>query len=387
MLDIWPALPIIIERGGLFWEREEADNVVAALKHPDRVRRIDLWNTRISHSDRFAAAMNEPFPELTDLHFGGKDTALVLPDSFLGGSAPRLQTLWFSRISFPAIPKLLSSASDLVTLYLIDIPHSGYISPEAMVTGLSALTRLEYLTIQFQSPRSRPDQPSPPRSIRTVLPALDHFEFKGVSEYLEDLTSRIDAPLLRILDITFFNQLIFNTPRLWSFISRAEKLRSQSQARMAFYYNAVKIFHGTLGRTGLNLTIRCKPSDWQLSSLAQVCDSPFLSFFNLEHLEIGEDWYSRPHWQEDVESAQWLELLRPFTTVKRLSLSWEFTPRVVHVLQGLSGERIMDVLPALQSIFLVENSLSGPVKEGFAQFLTARQLSGHPVAVSLYREE
>jgi hypothetical protein len=115
-----------------------------------------------------------------------------------------------------------------------------------MVTGLSALTRLEYLTIGFQSPRSRPDQPSPPRSIRTVLPALNHFEFRGVSEYLEDLTSRIDAPLLRILNITFFNQLIFNTPRLCSFISRAEKLRPQSQARMTFDYNAVEFFHGTL---------------------------------------------------------------------------------------------------------------------------------------------
>jgi hypothetical protein len=83
-----------------------------------------------------------------------------------------------------------------------------------------------------------------------------------------------------------------------------------------------------------------------------------------------------------VESAQWLELLRPFTTVKRLSLSREFTPRVVPALVELSGERIMDVLPALQSIFLSETSLSGPAKEGFAQFLAARKLSGHPVAVN-----
>jgi hypothetical protein len=386
MLDIWPALPIIIERGDGFLGEEEADNVVAALKHPDRVRRIDLWCTTISPLDRFAhfaAAMNEPFPELTVLYFGSQDTALVLPDSFLGGSAPRLQTLYFGGISFPAIPKLLSSASDLVTLRLWSIPHSGYISPEAMVTALSALTRLEDLSIGFRSPRSRPDQPSPPRSIRTVLPALNVFRFRGVSEYLEDLTSRIDAPLLRILYIAFFNQLIFNTPRLCSFISRAEKLRPQSQARMTFYASTVEFFHGTLGRTRLTLVIQCKASDWQLSSLSQVCDSPFLSF-NVEHLEIGdsEASYIGPHSQEDVESAQWLELLRSFTTVKRLSLSEKFTPLVVPALVELSGERIMDVLPALQCIFLSETSLSGPAKEGFAQFLAARKLSGHPVAVN-----
>jgi hypothetical protein len=120
--------------------------------------------------------MTEPFPELAFLGLSTmkKNMGLVLPDLFLGGSAPRLQNLYFNGVSFPAIPNLLSSASDLVDLRLWDIPHSGYISPEAMVTGLSALTRLEDLTIWFQSPRSRPGQPSPPRSIRTVLPALNY---------------------------------------------------------------------------------------------------------------------------------------------------------------------------------------------------------------------
>jgi len=313
---------------------------------------------------------------------------LVLPDSFLGGYAPRLQTLQLYDISFPAIPKLLSSASDLVELCLVAIPHSGYISPEAMVTGLSALTRLELLRIIFVSPRSRPDQPSPPRSIRIVLPALKFFLFRGVNEYLEDLTSRIDAPLLSDLDITFLNQLIFNTPRLFSFINHAEKLTSQNQAQMAFGKYSVKLAHTTAGRPlagldgPLELMIRCRASDWQLSSLSQVYDLPSVSLFNLERLEICEDPYARPHWQEDVENSQWLELLIPFINVKCLSLSKEFTPRVMPALLELSGERIMEVLPALQTIFLSDSSLSGPAKKALAQFLTARQLSGHPVAVN-----
>jgi hypothetical protein len=211
---------------------------------------------------------------------------------------------------------------------------------------------------------------------------LKYFEFRGVNEYLEDLTSRFNAPLLGDFRITFFNRLIFNTPRLCSFISRAERLRSHSRARMTFYHDAVELSHITASRPGLELTILCNATDWQLYSLTQICDPRFLSLFNLEHLEICEAPYSQPHWQEDVENTQWLDLLRLFTTVKSLSISEEFTPRVVPALQELAGERIMDVLPTLQSISLPESSLSAPVKEAFEQFLVAQQLSGHPVAVN-----
>ena len=113
--------------------------------------------------------------------------APALPDGFLGGSAPRLQSLELDSIPFPALPKLLLSATDLVHLTLWNIPHSGYISPEAIVTGLAVLANLKSLTIEFESPLSRPDRESrrPPPPTRTVLPALTRFEFQGVSEYLE----------------------------------------------------------------------------------------------------------------------------------------------------------------------------------------------------------
>ncbi|KAI0288901.1 hypothetical protein BC826DRAFT_650996 [Russula brevipes] len=160
---------------------------------------------------------------------------------------------------------------------------------------------------------------------------------------------------------------------------------------MTWYRGAVSLSNTgskTPGREGLSLQIQCKATDWQLSSLAQFCDSPFPSLFNIEHLEIGEEKYLRPlHWQEDVEHTQWLEVLRPFTTVKNLSLSKEFIPRVVPALQELSGDGTMGVLPALQSIFLPEVSLSGPVMEALGQFITARQLSGHPVVVNPQGQE
>jgi hypothetical protein len=50
------------------------------------------------------------------------------------------------------LPKLLLSPTHLVDLRLSNIPHSGYISSEAMVTYLSALASREEISPEFQSP-------------------------------------------------------------------------------------------------------------------------------------------------------------------------------------------------------------------------------------------
>ena len=116
--------------------------------------------------------MQEPFPALAYLELETKDDAApVIPDSFLGGFAPDLGTLLLTGvpIPFPGLRKLLLSAADLVTLSLSKIPHSGYFPPEAMVTCLSALTRLEVLDFEFVSPRSRPYRETDVRLRRRAL--------------------------------------------------------------------------------------------------------------------------------------------------------------------------------------------------------------------------
>ena len=67
------------------------------------------------------------------------------------------------------LPKLLLSATHLVRLYLYNIPHSGYISPEVMASCLSVLTRLESLVIRFKSPPVSPYSPAtlPPCSLNS----------------------------------------------------------------------------------------------------------------------------------------------------------------------------------------------------------------------------
>ena len=386
-LDIWPPLPIVLwQHDHLAWD---VDNIMAALEHSDRVCEIKLWDASSSQLEQVLTAMQEPFPTLTNLLLRSRnEIAQVIPDSFLGGSAPRLRELTLDNIAFPELRKLLPSATHLVELDLWRIPHSGYISPEAMVTCLSTLTRLERFCLKFQSPQSRSGRESrrPPPLIRSVLFALTYFRFKGVSEYLEDFVARIDTPMLDNLDITFFHQLIFDTPKLLQFIGRAPNLKAHDEACVVVSDSGVRIAPARPFVRGfrVNLEISCRQSDWQVSSLAQVCRSCFPHTFisSLENFYIREDGYPLPRWQDDTENSQWLELLHPFTAVKNLYLSKEFTPRIALVLRELVGERAIEILPALQSLFVEEINPDGPVQEAIGQFVVARQLSSHPIAVS-----
>jgi len=72
-----------------------------------------------------------------------------------------------------------------------------------MAICLAKLINLERLGIDIQSTGSRPDPTSPPLLPHAVLPAPTCLHLKGVGAYLEDLLSRIDAPILQTLSIVF----------------------------------------------------------------------------------------------------------------------------------------------------------------------------------------
>jgi hypothetical protein len=240
-LDVWPLLPIIVRGDG--HRNWGMDSIVAALEHNDRVCAIDLLYLPSSMLEKVLEAMEQPYPELTrlDLQTEG-DAAPVAPASFLGGSASGLQQLRLCHIILPGLSNLLLSATHLVHLHLWNIPHRGYISPEAMVTCLSVLTRLESLDLTFESPQSRPNRESrPPPQTRTLLLVLTKWEFKGVCEYSEDLLARIDAPLLGNLHITVFHQLEFDVRQLTQFISRLPKFKVHNDGDCVFSNRDVSV--------------------------------------------------------------------------------------------------------------------------------------------------
>jgi hypothetical protein len=313
-LDVWPALPLIVEGEDMSFS-SDTDNTIAALEQSNRVCQISLTDLPGWQLEEVLAAMQVPFPELTYLRFSSFDeTPPAIPDSFLGGSAPRLRHLELFGIPFLKFPKLLSSATHLGQLCLSRIPHSGYISPEAIVALFPVLSSLEVLFLDFKSPESRPDSESrslpPPK--RSILPVLKILSFRGVAAYLEELVTHIDTPRLSTLNITFFNEIDFHCPRLAQFFNYTPTLRACDDARVHFSDWSISVLLLTrLTRCRdlhVEIEILCGlgEPDRQLSSLAQVCN-PFHVLSTVEDLYIkNPSMYQVPN--DAIDNTLWLQL-------------------------------------------------------------------------------
>ncbi len=232
---------------------------------------------------------------------------------------------------------------------------------------------------------------------RSVLPNLTSIRFQGTSEYLDDLVAQIDAPRLHTLFITFFPQMNFDTPHLVQFISRIPSFEEPNEAHVNLNPDAeVQLIWSSDGYASrLSVDIFWQDFDpWQVdpwvdleelvpqpSSIAQVytmCLPPLPTVENLRLRDFTEPLLDSG-WGVYIDNGQWLELLRPFAAVKSLYISESFQPNIAHTLQELVGGRTTEVLPSLQNIFL--ERFEPPFQEAIGQFVSARQLSGHPIAV------
>ncbi|KAH9034680.1 hypothetical protein EDB84DRAFT_57913 [Lactarius hengduanensis] len=382
-LGCWPVLPIIVQYGGSPAldppSPEDEDNVVAALKQSDRVSSISLTITSSLLAKFFS--IEEPFSDLQDLVLLSQNsTGLVLPSTFKWGS--RLRRLQSTGISLPSLPRLLSSSPSLVDLQLHEVPGVGYFSPGEFASALSGMTQLQSLSLHFLSPASRPRhiELSPSPGERVVLPALTHLKFRGTSEYLNSLVTRIDAPGLVDIEVRFFNQLIFHLTQLRRFIDQIEIQKLHRRADIEFSGHAVSItFSQPESHARLTLQISCEHLDWQLSSMAQICDnlSPFLS--SVQDLGIGTT--QRPSGMGDVDGEQWLELIRAFDGAEDFRVASELTTDILHALRPVDGE-YTTVFPALRNLRISGLvSVHGPLREAVESFTTSRRFSGHPVQV------
>ena len=386
-LAIWPTLPIFIDFGYYSDRRHgnnasSEDNILTALKHVDRVCDVRLRPTG-SELERISTVMQQPFPVLTSLHIisGGLNVP-VLPAEFLGGSAPRLRNIYMRRIPFPALPTLLLSTSDLVTLHLENIPPTGYISTEAMIVGLAVLPRLTHFVIHFQSASPRSDRIQPPPAIRTILPALTFFQFQGASEYLEDLVYRIDAPQLNRILIRYLNQLIdFQVAQLSMFMDRSvgPKLTSFRHARVTFYSHLVTF--RTYGHANDSspethhaiTTVLCQGMAWHVSHMARVFSHFSTTLSNVVHLklELKED-----RKLEGTDEVEWIHLLHQFPTVQTLNVSHDLSGHVALALENIARGTVTEVLPSLDLVYL-----AGQPASSIEKFVSARRLSDCSVTV------
>ena len=387
-LECWPPLPLILNYGGSpelnTPAPEDENNIVAALKQSGQVRSISLTATR-SLIDKLSA-ISEPFAELEEMTLTTPDNLhLTLPGAFPCG--PHLRTLHSTRIAIPTLPQLLSPATGLIELRLREIPKNGYFCPEAFANALSGATHLEILSIHFLSlPHRRNLLKLSPSGVseRIVLSSLTRLEYRGTSKFLDSFVARIDAPRLNDIDIAFSSQPTMDASKLCQFIERTENAifyirRADVEISEHDISISIPNFSNCLR---LQVTIPCKQLDWQLSSMAQVCDqfSPFLVCFNILGISMTES-QSR---QGDVNGQQWLELFRAFggTTSLYVELTTDTRNGILSVLGKFDGGHAT-VLPSLRYLYVLESlAIYGPQWDSVQSSLVARRISGSPVLVS-----
>ena len=198
-----------------------------------------------------------------------------------------------------------------------------------------------------------------------------------------------DAPQLNTLFISLINQIDLGLPQLAQFIGRTPMFTTLNEARVGFCDDAVRLTLSSLtfGFEELKIQFSRGELDRQLSTLLQFWPSFSALLSMLDSFFIYEIDYVLSHWQDNIENNQWLALLHPFTAVKNLYVSKEFVPGITAALQELIRERVTDVLPNLQNLFLEGLRRSGPVQRSIGLFAFARQLLGHPIAVSLWTKD
>ena len=388
-LDIWPALPIVIDAS--FGDDVDEDDIVGALEDRDRIIGITLWGLTQSTVEKCLRVMQQPFPVLTslDLYTETGKVARVSTQAFLGGSIPQLKRVCLDGIRFSALPTLLSSASELVDLHLEDFPVTGreHISPEAMITCLSSLTRLRSLYISFQPYASFTNPtsqcPHPSNLAHTVLPALTDVSLSGPREYLETLT-RIDAPLLEDGLFWFHDVPNFDHPQVSQFVHRTGMFNLPSGIDVYIRKGVLFELSSSIGpKKKFSMSFSGFDTDLytEVELMEQLCTRcpPLLS--HIERLTLGGDdvefWYRWPL------SAPWLEFLQPFTSVQTLHLSG--TVIMLHVsrtLGELAEERVTEVLPALHTLVLSWSREDVSEAARLVKpFIVARKHSEHPVVV------
>jgi hypothetical protein len=366
------------------------DNILAALTHADRIHFINIHTTH-SLLTKAVDVMQETFPELTCLRLGWDSWVLesspavlpALPDGFLGGSAQRLQRLYLGSVSFPGLPTLLSSASNLVTLRLGDISH---ISPEAMVSALAVTTRLSELVLTFCRKETQPNQWRSPLNPlnRAILPVLTYFHFGGHIEYLEDLLALIDAPLLYNVTIEYFKESFveeIQVPQLSRFIGRTEYLNLAQfvHASVIFYHDIVHVILALPQMEFPQADVTLIFSSIHAPRVVHALGQLVTMFSNVGHLSIDGDG-DNADWS-GMDSTQWLRILCLFPAVETMHLVGDLPLFIASALEETAvaaEDLVTELLPALHSVSLDDyRDKAGSMEK----FLSLRKLSGRPVSV------
>jgi hypothetical protein len=388
MLAHSPHLPLVIDYSDadcdIAAEDEEGANL--ALEQHNRIRRIRLQMPVLKLQKLITTAICEEYPMLDYLimmpSMKETSTALVLPETL---QAPHLRHLALTGFVHPTGSRLLTTAMGIVTLCLYMSHPSAYFQPDTLLQWISLMPQLETLLVAFFFPV--PDRyvgrqlMRMPIMTHVTLPNLRWFAFQGVSTYMEAVTCRITTPRLEKFGVQFFLLPTYSVPRLLQFVNTTESLRFDS-AEFKFSEERVYVYvypRDAKPRDAISIFVDCWHLDWQVSSVAQIFNSPSQIFSRVEHLILEHELHSRSSEEHnEVDRTEWRKLLRPFSKVKTLRVDDGLIEELARSLRLDDGEHPLELLPELQELAYIG---SGDAGEAFTPFIDARQNAGHAVTL------
>ena len=368
------------------------DEIAAALEHVDRIYEIKVTMSN-SMLEKSAAWVEASFPALESLHLiSPHPDLMVLPDAFLAASTPsvtprRLLHIELNNIYFLTLPQLLLSSRDLVSLSLRSdsVIMTTFLSPQTITSALSAASHLNTLSLCLRDWPESVQGSVQLLSPNHLLPALDKFCFDGSGDYLEDLVSRIHAPLLEQFNVLLWWPHVADFPQLSHFIHRIEQLSSlPHMTSIRLKHRGFQIQHCFRHLPSRQKIVRLQLDvflDWQVSQLHHVCQqlSPLMS--SVEQLVIT----ASESFQLRRRPVSWPGLFGPFHCVQELELCTpeEQGTEISHALEQSTWKGVQEVFPALQSLWLRE--FKTRAWSSINSFISSRQLTGRQVTMHYSR--
>ncbi|KAH9976516.1 hypothetical protein BJV74DRAFT_798683 [Russula compacta] len=378
MLKYSARLPIRINfNGERSMSQKDEDGALLALQHHDRVRFINL---KRAFMNRFFSAMNKPFPILEDLRlsFTGPESALIA-ETF---TAPRLRHFylvlhpWFQRLP------LLTSVVGLVTLSIGDIPSPHILPVKYLVSRLSLMPQLEYLSLGFFDLPSLVhfDESNLAEPLTVQLQKLVRIDFRGVSSYLEDLVARMRAPLLARFTLLFLPNPSFPLPHLSELLTAAGELRfhvisvtfSESE-KIPGAYITVASSEQTVGHSSIRIRFSCEDP---VASASQICAALAPMLLDVKNLRLNYQPARRSLGLPKRREA-WFDLLRPFCNVQKVQVNSAMTPELSLALCPRYGSPAEGILSKLCEFSLLDRKRFQKVLD---PFIAARKAAGQPIA-------
>ena len=150
-------------------------------------------------------------------------------------------------------------------------------------------------------------------------------------------------PLFKYGDLQFYDEPMFDTPRVPQFIHRTKMFKLPSRVEIYFARESFRGVHAcflsSIGSARLTLTFPCPGFPAQVATMERICAQwpPFVS--HAEFLKLDDGYGEMNQWWEAM--TPWLGFLRPFIAVQTLHL-YVVTrdPRVAHVLGGSREKRL-----------------------------------------------